>query len=322
MTASGGTSARPIGLPADDEGGDRVSTVRVALLQLRPCEDRQANLVKGLDACRRAKAMGADVALFPEMWSIGYADAPTDPSGQAEWQREAIDADDPWIRAHASLANELEMAIAPTYLERWRPQPRNTMALIDRHGEIVLTYAKVHTCDFGMESAVTPGEAFGVCDLDTAAGPVRIGAMICYDREFPESARLLMLLGAELVLAPNACHMDVTRVAMMRSRAAENMMGIAMANYPTPRFDGTSLAIDGVAYRHAVHGEEFGEAVDPLMLQAGDEEDIFVADFDLDRLRDYRASEVWGNAFRKPRSYAGLTSPDVLPPFVRPEARR
>jgi predicted amidohydrolase len=58
------------------------------------------------------------------------------------------------------------------------------------------------------------------------------------------------------------------------------------------------------------------------MLQAGDEEGIFVADFDLDRLRDYRANEVWGNAFRKPRSYAGLTSPDVLPPFVRPEARR
>lgn len=74
-----------------------------------------------------------------------------------------------------------------------------------------MTYAKVHTCDFGMESAVTPGEAFGVCDLDTAAGPVRIGAMICYDREFPECARLLMLLGAELVLSPNACHMDVTR---------------------------------------------------------------------------------------------------------------
>ena len=299
-----------------------VTIVRVALLQLRSCDDRRANLDKGLDACRRAKAMGADVALFPEMWSIGYEDAPSDPHGRAAWQREAIGEDDPWIRTHASLARELEMAIAPTYLERWQPQPRNTMALIDRHGEIVLTYAKVHTCDFGMESAVTPGEAFGVCDLDTAAGSVRVGAMICYDREFPESARLLMLLGAELVLAPNACHMDVTRIAMMRSRAAENMMGIAMANYPAPRFDGTSLAIDGVAFRDAPDGEEFGEAVDPLMLQAGEEEDIFLADFELDRLRAYRASEVWGNAFRKPGSYGSLTSPEVLPPFVRPEARR
>jgi predicted amidohydrolase len=146
--------------------------------------------------------------------------------------------------------------------------------------------------------------------------------MICYDREFPESARLLMLLGAELVLAPNACHMDMTRIAMMRARAAENMMGVAMANYPAPRFDGSSLAIDGVAYRHADHDEESGEAVDPLMLQAGDEEGVFVADFDLARLRDYRAREVWGNAFRKPGSYGSLTSPEVLPPFVRPDARR
>jgi predicted amidohydrolase len=99
-------------------------------------------------------------------------------------------------------------------------------------------------------------------------------------------------------------------------------MGIAMANYPAPRFDGTSLAIDGVAYGHASDAEEFGEAVDPLMLQTGEEEGIFVADFDLDRLRAYRASEVWGNAFRKPGSYGSLISPEVLPPFVRPEARR
>ncbi len=49
-----------------------------------------------------------------------------------------------------------------------------------------------------MERNLTPGEDFYVTDLDTARGPVRVGAMICYDREFPESARLLMLKGAEL----------------------------------------------------------------------------------------------------------------------------
>ena len=113
MTAPGEASARPSGLPADHEEGDRVSTVRVALLQLRPCEDRQANLVKGLDACRRAKAMGADVALFPEMWSIGYADAPTDKTGRAAWQREAVDADDAAGAAERAAAETATSPVGP-----------------------------------------------------------------------------------------------------------------------------------------------------------------------------------------------------------------
>jgi predicted amidohydrolase len=108
--------------------------------------------------------------------------------------RQAIGRDDPYLLHFQSLAQELRMAIALTYLERWPGGPRDTVSLIDRHGEMVLTYAKVHTCDFDpVEATCTPGDSFPVCTLDTAHGPVKVGAMICYDREFPESARLLML---------------------------------------------------------------------------------------------------------------------------------
>ena len=49
----------------------------------------------------------------------------------------------------------------------------------------------MHTCAFDLpEAALTPGDSFEVCALDTAAGEVRVGAMICYDREFPESAQI------------------------------------------------------------------------------------------------------------------------------------
>src|SRR4051794_38026705 len=58
--------------------------------------------------------------------------------------------------------------------------------------------------------------------------------MICYDREFPESARVLMLGGAELILTPNACGLDADRLGQFRARAYENMVGVAMANYATP----------------------------------------------------------------------------------------
>lgn len=55
--------------------------------------------------------------------------------------------------------------------------------------------------------------------------------MICYDREFPESARVLMLKGAELILVPNACPIDPARFHQLAARAYENMTGVAMANY-------------------------------------------------------------------------------------------
>jgi predicted amidohydrolase len=117
------------------------------------------------------------------------------------------------------------MAIALTYLEHWNGAPRNTVALIDRHSETVLTYAKVHTCDFDKESALTPGSDFYVCELDTKQGKVKVGAMICFDREFPESARILMLKGAEITLIPNACDLEENRIAQLKARAFENMIG-------------------------------------------------------------------------------------------------
>ncbi len=90
------------------------------------------------------------------------------------------------------------------------------MFFLTRFGERKLVYAKVHTCDFDVERELTPGEDFYVCALDTACGEVKVGAMICYDREFPESARVLMLKGAELILVPNACPMEINRLSQLR----------------------------------------------------------------------------------------------------------
>ncbi len=129
------------------------------------------------------------------------------------WQAQAIDRDGECVTHFRVLARELNLAIALTYLERWDGAPRNSMSLIDRRGEVAMTYAKVHTCDFDLpEAACTPGDDFYVCDLGTAQGAVKVGAMICYDREFPESARILMLKGAEVILTPNACVLETNRL--------------------------------------------------------------------------------------------------------------
>jgi predicted amidohydrolase len=153
-----------------------------------------------------------------------------------------------------------------------------------------------------------------VAALDTAAGPVAVGAMICYDREFPESARVLMLIGAEIVLVPNACDLEVNRLSQLRARAYENMIGVALANYAGPNDFGHSVAFDGMAFDR--HGSR-----EMTLVEAGEAEGIFIAGFDLDALRDYRRRETWGNAFRRPRRYGLLASPVVLPPFVRVNAK-
>ena len=295
-----------------------MSLIRVALLQMAAGgSDQDANEAKGAEYCRRASDMGADIALFPEMWNIGHTPCPPDEEGRNRWQAQAIGPDDGFIAHFKELAKELRMAIALTYLERWDGAPRNSVSIIDRHGEILMTYAKVHTCDFSMEAACTPGDDFCVCTLDTDKGDVKIGAMVCFDREFPESARVLMLKGAELILAPNACTLDDGRIGQFRARAFENMTGVAMANYAAPQHNGRSIAFDAVSF-----DEIDGEARDTLIIEAGEGEGVYLAAFDLDKLRAYRERESWGNAFRKPRSYGILSSPDVEPPFVRKSARR
>jgi len=285
-----------------------MADLSVALLQMAACgNDQDANLEKGEHYCRRAADAGADIALFPEMWNVGYScgfdDDADDP--RPAWEAQAVGEGDPFVSHFRELARELGMAVALTYLEKWDGPPRNTVSLIDREGDIVLTYAKVHTCDFfPMESCCTPGDGFHVGELDTEAGPVQIGAMICYDREHPESARVLMLKGAEIILTPNACGLQPLRLGQFRSRAFENSVGVAMTNYASthPYANGHSVAYD-------TRGD--------LLVEAGKDEGLFVATFDLEAMREHRSKTFWGNAFRRPHRYGLLTSMEVKEPFVR-----
>ncbi len=295
-----------------------MSTLNVALLQMTACgHDQEANRSKGEAFCRRAKQMGADIALFPEMWNIGYSFPDKSlPDGVERWVAQAVSAEDGFVRSFRELAAELSMAIGVTYLEKWPGRPRNTLALFDRRGAPALTYAKVHTCEWDAEAALKPGDGFHTCTLDTAQGPVQVGAMICYDREQPESARVLMLQGAEIILVPNACELEPNRVAQLMTRAYENMLGVATTNYAAPQENGHSVAFDGIAFPHN-HNTR-----DHLIIEAGEAEGVYLAPFDLAAMREYRGREVWGDTYRRPRHYGLLTSNEVHEPFVRGDATR
>ncbi len=105
----------------------------------------------------------------------------------------------------------------------------------------------------------------------------------------------------------------------MGARAYENMVGIATVNYPAgqPDCNGHSTAFDGIAYRPSEPGSR-----DTLIIEAGEREGIYIADFPVNEIREYRRREVHGNAYRRPRKYKLLVSEHVEEPFIRKDARR
>jgi predicted amidohydrolase len=287
------------------------SNLRVALLQMASQGPAiEANAVKGEEFCRRAANQGADIALFPEMWSIGYSKYPqANERARAEWLKLAVSRDGAFVQRFRSLARELRMAIAISYLEAHAELPRDSVTLIGPDGADVFTYAKVHTCSWDApEESITSGDEFCVADVPTRGDAAKVGAMICFDREFPESARLLMLKGAEVILTPNACELhddeaglgDI-RIAQFRSRAFENAVGVAMANYAAPQLDGGSVAFD-------VNGG--------TLVQAGAEEGVFVAEFNLGRIREWRRIER-SNIWRRPEAYGALCDEGRIDPLAQ-----
>ena len=98
----------------------------------------------------------------------------------------------------------------------------------------------------------------------------------------------------------------------------ENMMGIATCNYPdtVPDCNGHSSAFDGVAYLPELTGSR-----DTCVLEADGAEGIFIAEFDLDMIRNYRKREVHGNAYRRPKMYGIITDTAKEDVFVREDYR-
>lgn len=284
--------------------------LKIALLQILPCDNQNDNLKKGIEYCIKAKKENPDIILFPEMYNCGYK--------FDDLSISAINKNDDFILKFKELAKQLNLAIGITYLLNDNNKYKNTITLFDRFGEEVYTYSKVHTCDFGDEKVLTRGDDFYVKTLNTKIGNIKVGSMICYDREFPESARIMMLKGAELLLVPNACPMEINRLSQLRGRSYENMLAIATCNYPSPHPDcnGNSSIFDGVAYF-----EGFSGSRDTCVLQAQTEEGIYIGEIDLEMLTKYREEEVHGNSYRVPNKYKLLIDETVNYPFIREDKK-
>lgn len=296
-----------------------MNVLTVAIVQHKsPSTDRQLNTEAGLRYVREAKEAGADIVLFPECWITGYvfpdiADSELPPE-QIEkqpafkaWYDSALDEHSPELKRFQKAAARLSIGIVVTAFTKGTSRPQNSAFVIGRSGDILMKYSKVHTCDFASERMLESGTQFKVCEFDG----IKLGVMICYDREYPESARVLMLKGAEIILVPNDCQTMRHRLQALSTRAYENMVGIAMANPPGENA-GASCAFSPIIW------DRDGQSVDNAIVTAGERaEGIFLARFDLDELRSYRQAEMMGNTFRKVQAYAELLSAEVNEPFRR-----
>jgi len=249
-----------------------VPTLQLALVQkasgLDPAQNREA-----LDVVRDLGAAGAELVVFPEVFSRDFGSPGSDVSEFAE------KLDGPFVTRLAELADECGVTVVAGMFEVSEDpdRPYNTLAVVDRTG-LRASYRKIHLYDsFGYrESDRLHAGPLEPVTLDV--GGVRVGLMTCYDLRFPELARALATQGAELLVVPAAWVAGPLKVdhwrTLVRARAIENTVYVAAAGQPAPRYSGHSMLV-------APTGEVLGEA--------GEDDAVAAGTVDLDLLAEARS---------------------------------
>lgn len=184
--------------------------------------NKAANLARMEAGARAASAVGAKLLIFPELFLTGYNLPPDQLRDLAEPASGAS------IAQAQVIARNNGIALLFGFPERDGASLFNSAALIDASGSLVTVYRKIQLFGERERSVFTLGDRLAVVDLP----PFRIGVAICYDIEFPEYARSLAKLGANLIVVPTANmapYWDVP-TTLVRARALENGVAVAYAN--------------------------------------------------------------------------------------------
>ena len=225
--------------------------VRAGAVQLNSTEDTDRNLETANRLVREAAAMGADLVVLPEKWTV---------LGTPEQMNAGAESLDgrfmSWAR---STARELGIdLVAGSMVELVEGQEKtaNTSVHVGPDGELRAVYRKMHMFDVEVDGDIyaesateQAGDAVVTSEL---SGGARLGMTICYDVRFPELYRILAARGAEVVVVPAAFTLATTRdhwEVLLRARAIENQCFVIAPNQigahpPGPRCGGRSMIID------------------------------------------------------------------------------
>lgn len=279
-----------------------MSTLTVAALQLPlGSSDEAQNIVAVSMLVEEAAAQGAQVVLPPELFSGPYFCREED---EALFALARPTAEHPSIRAMQALAAKLKVAIPTSFFERDGQHYYNTMAMIGPDGAIMGTYRKSHIPDgpgYEEKYYFRPGnDGFKVWDLFGH----KVGVGICWDQWYPECARVMALMGAELLLYPTAigsepydADLDTSRMwrRAMIGHAVSNCMPVLAANRIGSE-DGQNF------YGHSFISDEWGDLIADF---GAAETGVLIASLDLARAAKHRA----GMGFfrdRRPQLYGRI----------------
>jgi N-carbamoylputrescine amidase len=283
--------------------------VTLAVTQFACGPDAGANLDRAEALVRQAAGQGAGVILLQELFAGPYFCITEDPAHLAG----ALPLDDnPVVARFAALARALGVVLPVSFFERAGAAAFNTVAMVDADGRVLGCYRKSHIPQgpgYEEKFYFSPGDT-GFRVWDTAFG--RIGVGICWDQWFPEAARAMALMGAEILLYPTAIGSEPPAPdhdsqphweAVMRGHAGANILPVAASNrIGTEVQDGRSVTFYGSSFIAGPMGEILGRA-------GRDAEAVVLARIDLDRAADLRRS--WG-VFRdrRPDLYGALATLD------------
>lgn len=242
-----------------------------------------------------AASLGARLLICPEMFLTGYN------IGALSAARLAEAANGPSLARAAQIARAHGIALLFGYPERSSDGAvYNAARLIDRNGRTLTTYRKCHL--FGDLDRAMFRAGSGPSEVVELDG-VRVGLLICYDVEFPESVRLLALRGADLAIVPTALMepFEIVARTLVPARAVENQLYLAYASRCGREGDLCYCGLSGVVGPDGA-----------WLARAGRGEEVIVADLDLERLRDSRAHNPY-LADRRPELYAPLAEAVRVP---------
>jgi N-carbamoylputrescine amidase len=188
--------------------------------------NKEANFAKLAGYARQAKTRGAALVITPEGFLEGYVgNTAANPDTTEERYRAVAEGiDGPLITRVRALARELQIYLMVGFAESRAGNVYNSAVVFSPAGEVALRYSKMHNAHD--EPFNTKGNEFPVAQ--TPLG--RLGALICYDRRLPETARILAVKGAQLLLVPAWGDSGEMNDALMRTRAFENGVFVAFVH--------------------------------------------------------------------------------------------
>jgi N-carbamoylputrescine amidase len=279
-----------------------MNQVTVAALQLAFSDDIGANIANVSELVREAAAKGAQVVLPPELFEGLYFCRTEDEGLFANAQPTA---EHPAVRAMQQLAAELKIHIPTSFFEADGPHHYNSLAMIDDAGKIMGVYRKSHIPDgpgYEEKFYFRPGNTgFKVWKTPQAT----LGVGICWDQWYPETARSMMLMGAEILFYPTAIGSEPHDPSLDTSRLWRRaMIGHAVSNVvPVIAANRIGAECGQNFYGHSFICDERG---DMLAEFGAAETGVITATLDLDRIKRHRAAFGFFRD-RRPELYGRLT---------------